>query len=105
MIGNFSKLETNSLNAQFKLNNTIQKLRAQVAHLKSKCDVIDTQKPQGLDSQTFQLQNAIQQLNNENKCLQAENTKVKHHYKELYDSIKITRDSNNVKIAGLLKEI
>jgi vacuolar-type H+-ATPase subunit C/Vma6 len=44
-------------------------------------------------------------LQHENDWFRAENSKVKQHYKELYDSIKITRDKNNEKITSLLKEI
>ncbi|PWA48044.1 hypothetical protein CTI12_AA423410 (mitochondrion) [Artemisia annua] len=33
-----------------------------------------------------------------------ENSKIKQHYKELHDSIKIVRDKNNEKITSLLKE-
>jgi hypothetical protein len=86
--------------------NTIRKLRAQVAQMKSPMnDVIDTHKPQSADSQSFQLQNMINKLKHENDCFQAENSKVKQHYKELYDSIKITRDKTNEKITSLLNEI
>ena len=66
MVGNFSNLATNNLNMQLKLQahcDTIQKLRAQIAQLKSnKSNLVEPQKPQGLDSQTFQLQNIIQHL-------------------------------------------
>ena len=68
-------------------------------------DVIDTHKPQSADSQSFQLQNMINKLKHENDCFRDENSKVKHHYKELYDSIKITRDKTNEKITSLLNEI
>lgn len=68
-------------------------------------DVIDTHEPQSADSQSFQLQNMINKLKHENDCFQAENSKVKQHYKELYDSIKITHDKTNEKITSLLNEI
>lgn len=41
----------------------------------------------------------------ENDCFQAENSNVKMFYKELYDSIKVTRDKHNEKIMSLLNEI
>jgi hypothetical protein len=86
--------------------NTIRLLRTQIAQLKSPMkDVIDTHKPMSADSHNFQIQNTISLLRHENKCFQAENSKVKQHYKELYDFIKITRDKTNEKITSLLKEI
>lgn len=70
--------------------NTIRNLRVQIAQLKSnKSDVIGTQKPQPIDSQNFQFQDTINKLQHENDWFRAENSKVKQHYKELYDSIKI----------------
>ena len=36
---------------------------------------------------------------------QAENAKVKQHYKELFDLVKVTRDNNNEKITSLQNEI
>jgi hypothetical protein len=81
-------------------------MRAQIAQLKSPMNVvIDTHKPMSADSQNFQLQNIISKLRHENDCFQAENSKVKQHYKELYDSIKITRDKTNENITSLLNEI
>jgi FtsZ-binding cell division protein ZapB len=66
--------------------NTIQLLRAQIAQLKSPMNaVIDTHKPMSADSHNFQIQNTISLLRHENDCFQAENSKVKQHYKELYD--------------------
>ena len=69
--------------------NTIRKLRTQVAQMKSPMnDVIDTHKPQSADSQSFQLQNMINKLKHDNGCFQAENSKLKQHYKELYDQLR-----------------
>nr|GEW19204.1 hypothetical protein [Tanacetum cinerariifolium] len=41
----------------------------------------------------------------ENDCFQAENSKIKQHYKELYDSTKITHATHIEKITSLLNEI
>lgn len=57
--------------------------------------MIGTHKPTSIDSQNFQFQDIANKLQQENDCFQAENSKVKLHYKELYSSIKITRDKNN----------
>jgi hypothetical protein len=86
--------------------NTIRLLRAQIAQLKSPMNVvINSHKPMSADPHNFQLQNTISLLKHENECFQAENSNVKQHYKEFYDSIKITRDKTNVKITSLLNEI
>lgn len=81
-------------------------MRAQIAQLKSPMnDVIDSHKPKSADSHDFQLLNMINKLKHENDCFKAENLKVKQHYKELYDSIKITRDKTDEKITTLINEI
>ncbi|HVD07795.1 MAG TPA: hypothetical protein VNB67_05060, partial [Nitrososphaeraceae archaeon] len=86
--------------------NTIRLLRAQIAQLKSnKCEVYGTNKPSSSDSQNFQYQNTINKLHYENECYREENSKVKQHFKELYDSIKVTRSNHNDQITSLTNEI
>nr|GEV80605.1 integrase, catalytic region, zinc finger, CCHC-type, peptidase aspartic, catalytic [Tanacetum cinerariifolium] len=86
--------------------NTIRKLKAQISQLKSnRSDVIGTLFPQPLESQNFQLHNTINKLQKENDGFQAKNSKIKKHYKELYDLIKITRATHIEKITSLLNEI
>nr|GEU83756.1 integrase, catalytic region, zinc finger, CCHC-type, peptidase aspartic, catalytic [Tanacetum cinerariifolium] len=58
-----------------------------------------------LESQNFQLHETINKLQKENDSFQAKNSKIKQHYKELYDSIKITRATHIKKITSLLNEI
>ena len=79
-------------------------MRARIAQLISgQNDGLSSHEPQSLDSQ--KCQQIINRLKQENESFQAENTKVKQHYKELYDSIKMTRDKTNEKITSLLAEI
>ncbi|GKA53501.1 hypothetical protein Tco_0746816 [Tanacetum coccineum] len=81
-------------------------MKAQISQLKAnKSDVTGILLPQPLESQNFQLQDTINKLQKENDCFQAENSKIKQHYKELYDSIKITRATHIEKITSLLNEI
>nr|GFC55400.1 hypothetical protein [Tanacetum cinerariifolium] len=47
----------------------------------------------------------INKLQKENDYFQAKNSKIKQHYKELHDSIKITRATHIEKITSLLNEI
>ncbi|GJY77177.1 hypothetical protein Tco_0482293 [Tanacetum coccineum] len=102
--------------AVFKLNkkddqlqahrNTIRKLKAQISQLKAnKSDVIGTHEPTSLDSQHLKFQDTVTKLQEQNDIFQAENTKVKLHYQELFDSIKVTRVKHIEKITSLLNEI
>ncbi|GJW50297.1 retrovirus-related pol polyprotein from transposon TNT 1-94 [Tanacetum coccineum] len=99
--------ELNEKDAQLQTHkNTISKLKAQISQLKAnKSDVTGTLFPLPLESQNFQLQDTINKLQKENDCFHAENSKIKQHYKELYDSIKITRATHIEKITSLLNEI
>ena len=47
----------------------------------------------------------INKLQYDVKWFQAENAKIKQHYKESFDYVKITRDKNDEKIALLQNEI
>ncbi|GKA79285.1 hypothetical protein Tco_0785881 [Tanacetum coccineum] len=99
--------ELNEKNAQLQTHkNIILKLKAQISQLKdNKSDVSGTLLPQPLESQNFQLHGTINKLQKENDCFRAENSKIKQHYKELYDSIKITRATHIENITSLLNEI
>ncbi|GJY65312.1 retrovirus-related pol polyprotein from transposon TNT 1-94 [Tanacetum coccineum] len=57
-----------------------------------------------LDFQITQLTKKVSVLHKQNEIFRAENEKVKHHYKELYDSIKITRAKYIEQITALLTE-
>ncbi|GKA26419.1 hypothetical protein Tco_0712528 [Tanacetum coccineum] len=57
-----------------------------------------------LDSQNTQLTEDVTALQEQNERFRAENEKVKQHYKELYDSIKITRAKTIEKTSSLLSE-
>nr|GEX57899.1 integrase, catalytic region, zinc finger, CCHC-type, peptidase aspartic, catalytic [Tanacetum cinerariifolium] len=99
--------ELNEKDAQLQTHrNTIHKLKAQISQLKAnKSDVTGTLLPQPLESQNFQLRDTINKFQKENDCFQVENSKIKHHYKELYDSVKIMRATHIEKITSLLNEI
>ncbi|GJZ34112.1 hypothetical protein Tco_0579548, partial [Tanacetum coccineum] len=57
-----------------------------------------------LDFQITQLTEKVTVLQEQNKPFRAENEKVKQHYKELYDSIKITRAKHIEQTTALLTE-
>ncbi|GKA01596.1 retrovirus-related pol polyprotein from transposon TNT 1-94 [Tanacetum coccineum] len=74
-----------------------------VAKTPNKSGVTGTLLPQPLESQNFQLQDTINKLQKENNCFRAK-IKIKRHYKELYDSIKITRAKHLEQTTALLTE-
>ncbi|GJY05605.1 integrase, catalytic region, zinc finger, CCHC-type containing protein [Tanacetum coccineum] len=57
-----------------------------------------------LDFQITQLTEQVTTLQEQNKLFRAENEKVKQHYKELYDSIKITRAKHIEQTTALLTD-
>ncbi|GJT57247.1 hypothetical protein Tco_0992301 [Tanacetum coccineum] len=73
-------------------DNAIKKLRMQISQLKeTRSDADHTLDFKALDFQITQLTEKVTVLQEQNELFRAENEKVKQHYKELYDSIKITR--------------
>nr|GEW28174.1 integrase, catalytic region, zinc finger, CCHC-type, peptidase aspartic, catalytic [Tanacetum cinerariifolium] len=73
-------------------DNVIRKLKNQISHLQeTRSDTDRTLKVRTADSQITQLTKTVTNLQAQNDLFRAENDKIKQHYKELYDSIKITR--------------
>nr|GFA88965.1 hypothetical protein [Tanacetum cinerariifolium] len=72
-------------------DNVIRKLQKQISHLQETHSEADcTLDFRALDSQITQLTAKVTALQAQNDLFRAENDKIKQHYKELYDSIKIT---------------
>ncbi|GKD91768.1 hypothetical protein Tco_1367275, partial [Tanacetum coccineum] len=72
--------------------NTIQKLKAQISQSKAnKSDELRTLDSKSLDSQNLRLKETVIALQERLENFKAKNEKVKRHYQELFDSIKITR--------------
>ncbi|GJS25989.1 hypothetical protein Tco_0486609 [Tanacetum coccineum] len=73
-------------------DNAIKKLRMQISQLKETRNEADrTLDFRTLDFQITQLTKKINVLQEQNEIFREENRKINQHYKELYDSIKITR--------------
>nr|GEW16349.1 hypothetical protein [Tanacetum cinerariifolium] len=73
-------------------DNVIRQLKKQISQLQVTCSDTDrTLQVQTADSQITKLTEQLTNLQAQNNLFRAENDKIKHHYKELYDSIKITR--------------
>ncbi|GKB41570.1 retrovirus-related pol polyprotein from transposon TNT 1-94, partial [Tanacetum coccineum] len=84
-------------------DNAIKKLRMQISQLKETRSEADrTLDFRTLDFQITQLTEKINVLQEQNELFRAENGKIKQHYKELYDSIKITRAKHLEQTTALL---
>ncbi|GJS56594.1 integrase, catalytic region, zinc finger, CCHC-type containing protein [Tanacetum coccineum] len=113
MIKAFSKLEVAHVNLQLKQ----QHLKENVNNLKSKSprDVPEFDvffnlnnrhlEYKSLDSQNFQLKQTVTDLQNQLEDFKAENAKIKLHYQELFNSIKVTRAQTTEKAKSLQNEI
>ncbi|GKB50387.1 hypothetical protein Tco_0901140 [Tanacetum coccineum] len=86
-------------------DNAIKKLRMQISQLKETRSEADrTLDFRALDFQITQLTEKVTVLQEQNELFRAENAKIKQHYKELYDSIKITRAKHIKQTTALLTE-
>ncbi|GJX93329.1 retrovirus-related pol polyprotein from transposon TNT 1-94 [Tanacetum coccineum] len=86
-------------------DNVIKKLKMQISQLKETRSEQDrTLDFRALDFQITQLTKKINVLQDQNELFRAENEKVKQHYKELYDSIKITRAKHLDQTTALITE-
>nr|GEZ24210.1 hypothetical protein [Tanacetum cinerariifolium] len=73
-------------------DNVIRQLKKQIFQLQvTRSDTDRTLKVQAVDSQITKLTEQVTNLQAQNNSFRAENDKIKQHYKEVYDSIKITR--------------
>ncbi|GJS64718.1 hypothetical protein Tco_0679282 [Tanacetum coccineum] len=86
--------------------NMIRGLKEKISGLtKKNSDTDPTFDLKALVSQNKDLTTKLNALHDLNECFRAENAKVKQHYKELYDSIKITRAKTTDQNNSLLSEI
>ncbi|GKC76849.1 hypothetical protein Tco_1127623 [Tanacetum coccineum] len=86
-------------------DNSIRKLKEKISHMNERCSEADrTLDFKALDYQNIELRENVTALQEQNEGFRAENEKVKQHYKELYDSIKITRSKTIEKTSSLLTE-
>ncbi|GJU91402.1 retrovirus-related pol polyprotein from transposon TNT 1-94 [Tanacetum coccineum] len=86
-------------------DNAIKKLRMQISQLKETRSKADrTLDFKALDFQITQLTKNVIVLQEQNKLFRAENAKINQHYKEVYDSIKITRAKHIEQTTTLLTE-
>nr|GEY00482.1 retrovirus-related Pol polyprotein from transposon TNT 1-94 [Tanacetum cinerariifolium] len=84
-------------------DNTINKLKVKISQLmKTRSKADRTLDFKALDFQITQLTDKVTVLQEQNDLFRAEKEKIKQHYKELYDSIKITSTKTIEKTTALL---
>nr|GEU33860.1 copia protein [Tanacetum cinerariifolium] len=87
-------------------DNTIRNMKIQVSKLTDKSSKVDhDQDVKALESKNLELTEHVYAILEQNERFRAENEKVKQHYKELYDLIKIMRADTNEKTSSLITEI
>nr|GEV17760.1 hypothetical protein [Tanacetum cinerariifolium] len=86
--------------------NTIRELRDKISLLTKKhSDAVPIHDLKALDSHNKELHAKVVALHDLNERWRAKNEKVKRHYQELYDSIKITRAKTIEKTNSLLTDV
>ncbi|GKE41646.1 retrovirus-related pol polyprotein from transposon TNT 1-94, partial [Tanacetum coccineum] len=86
-------------------DNVINKLKTQISHLQETHSEADrTLDFRALDFQITQLTEKVTVLQEQNEPFRAKNAKIKQHYKELYDSMKITRAKHIEQATALTTE-
>nr|GFA79895.1 hypothetical protein [Tanacetum cinerariifolium] len=86
-------------------DNVIQQLKKKISQLQvTRSDTDRTLTVQAADSQITKLTEQVTNLHAQNNLFRAENDKIKQHYKELYDSIKITRAKYIEQVTALTTE-
>nr|GEW58544.1 integrase, catalytic region, zinc finger, CCHC-type, peptidase aspartic, catalytic [Tanacetum cinerariifolium] len=99
LVNRFSKLEVNQLNLQLKYQNLKESFGNNPPTPDK--DTPDFDSVFVIDSQITQLTEKVNNLQAQNDLFRAENDKIKQHYKELYDSIKITRTKHIEQVTAL----
>nr|GEU92738.1 copia protein [Tanacetum cinerariifolium] len=86
-------------------DNVIRQLKKQISKLQvTNSDTECTVKVQNTASQLTKVTDPVTNLQAQTDCLRAENDKVKQHYKQLYESIKITRAKHIEQVTKLIAE-
>ncbi|GJW48115.1 copia protein [Tanacetum coccineum] len=100
-----SKLKHKIQKDDHRKDNAIRKLKVKISQLiETRSEADRTLDFRALDFQSTLLTEKVTVLLEQNKLFRAENEKIKQHYKELYDSIKIMRAKTIEKTTALLTE-
>nr|GEY84417.1 hypothetical protein [Tanacetum cinerariifolium] len=86
-------------------DNVIHQLKKQLSQLQvTRSDTDRTLRVHTTDSQITKLTDQVTHLQAQNDLFRAKNDKIKKHYKELYDSIKITGVKHIKQVTNLINE-
>nr|GEU61426.1 hypothetical protein [Tanacetum cinerariifolium] len=86
-------------------DNVIRQLKKKISHLQvTRSDTDRTLKVRTANSQITKLAEQVTNLQAQNNLFRTESDKIKQHYKELYDSIKITRAKHTEQVTALTTE-
>ncbi|GJY55921.1 retrovirus-related pol polyprotein from transposon TNT 1-94 [Tanacetum coccineum] len=104
LLNRFSNLEVNHLNLQLKYQNLKDSFQNKPSS--SVNDTLDFNSVFVIGQMKTSLQGKdnVNGLQEQNELFRVENIKIKQHYKELYDSIKITRAKHTEQITALKNE-
>nr|GEY92452.1 transposon Ty3-I Gag-Pol polyprotein [Tanacetum cinerariifolium] len=103
-VARFAKMYVANTSVEGK-DNIIRQLKKQLSELQvTSSDTECTVKVRTTDSQLTKVTDLVTNLQAQNDCFRAENDKVKQHYKQLYDSIKITRAKHIEQVTKLTAE-
>nr|GEW18278.1 integrase, catalytic region, zinc finger, CCHC-type, peptidase aspartic, catalytic [Tanacetum cinerariifolium] len=104
LINHFSKLEVSHLNLQLKYQHLKDKIGNNPPTPDKDTPDFDSVFVIGKMQASLQGKDNVTHLQAQNDLFRAENDKIKQYYKELYDSIKITRDKHIKQVTNLTNE-
>ncbi|GJU31398.1 hypothetical protein Tco_1174987 [Tanacetum coccineum] len=104
LLNRFSNLEVNHLNLQLKYQNLKDSFQNKPSSSVNDTPDFNSVFVIGQMKASLQGKDNVNGLQEQNELFRAENAKIKQHYKELYDSIKITRAKHTEQITALKNE-
>ncbi|GJT47060.1 retrovirus-related pol polyprotein from transposon TNT 1-94 [Tanacetum coccineum] len=104
LLNRFSNLEVNHLNLQLKYQNLKDSFQNKPSSSVNDTPDFNSVFVIGQMKASLQGKDNVNVLQEQNELFRAENAKIKQHYKELYDSIKITRAKHIEQITALKNE-
>ncbi|GJX54488.1 hypothetical protein Tco_0282857 [Tanacetum coccineum] len=104
LLNRFSNLEVNHLNLQLKYQNLKDSFQNKPSSSVNDTPDFNSVFVIGQMKASLQGKDNVNGLLEQNELFRAENAKIKQHYKELYDSIKITRAKHTEQITALKNE-
>ncbi|GJT30809.1 hypothetical protein Tco_0911084 [Tanacetum coccineum] len=104
LLNRFSNLEANHLNLQLKYQNLKDSFQNKPSSSVNDTPDFNSVFVIGQMKASLQGKDNVNSLQEQNELFRVENAKIKQHYKELYDSIKITRAKHTEQTTALKNE-